>query len=203
MRQEPHATQLIQIALHTMGYDVIVDGVWGPKTQGAFDSYVSKNTDVRSFALKQEERPWHRVLATHEEEQQLARGAWLGDNFPGVALPCKEAYGKWVDIMYNDKITVAQVVDIGPWCIDDNDYVFGCSRPRAEILKGQPMAITRNGSRMPTVPDGKGGMKEVARSNGAGIDIFNRVAKELGIKNGENVMVAWRWAVEEKWPYQF
>jgi len=134
---------------------------------------------------------WKKVLCTHEEKQVLARGPWLGDEFPGVALPSALALGKWVVLRYQEKWTVAQCVDIGPWCHDDSNYVFDGTIPRAEQFKGMACPTTHLGPAVATVPDGKGGFKPAPICNGAAIDIFPRVAKELGIKLNDNVTLEW------------
>lgn len=133
----------------------------------------------------------HRVFATHEEEQELCRGPWLGNEFLGVALPCVQAWGMFVIVRYNGNEVRAQVRDVGPFCVDDHDYVFGNSTPRAELMKGKHIATTLNGRIHPTVPDGKGGMRSADVSNGAGIDLFPGTADALGIKIGDNVWLEW------------
>lgn len=135
---------------------------------------------------------WKRVLATHEEPQVLSTGPWLGDSFPGVALPSKNAMRRWVIIRNGDRCTCAQVMDLGPWCHDDDDYVFGTAKPRAERFKGEqcPVDLSKPNVK-PSVPDGNGGFRTVGVSNGAGIDLFPYTAKQLGIKVGSNAFVEW------------
>lgn len=123
---------------------------------------------------------WHKVFGTHEEPQRLSKSDWLGDNFPGVALPDQKALYKWVELRYKDHWTIAQVRDVGPWCTDDRLYVFGGGRPRAEIFKGEHCRINDGGELHSLV------------SNGAGIDLFPETAKALGIKPNENVTLEWR-----------
>lgn len=123
---------------------------------------------------------WHKVLATHEEKQQLSRSDWLGDHFPGVALPSSKAHGKWIELRYKDKWTCASVADVGPWCIDDDLYVFSGGRPRAEIFKGEYCRVS------------DGGEMQKILSNGAGIDLFPETAKNLGLNINENVILEWR-----------
>ena len=137
---------------------------------------------------------WKRVLATHEEPQGLSTGPWLGECFPGVALPCVKALRKWILLRYGDRLTCAQIMDVGPWCEDDDAYVLGIAIPRAQQLKGErcPRKLSDPESTA-NVPDGKGGFRNCPTSNGAGIDLFPRVARELGIPIGLNVEVEWRW----------
>lgn len=132
---------------------------------------------------------WKKVLATHEEPQDLSRTKWLGDNFPGVALPSGNAYGKFVEIRYHDKWTIAQVVDHGPWCEDnDDEYVFGDARPRSESAKADfDSNLNKPGIQKATVEG-----KPIKESNGAGIDLFPRVARQLGIPIDINVQLEWR-----------
>lgn len=115
----------------------------------------------------------------------------MGDSFPGIALPSVKALRMWVAIKYKDKVTYAQCYDVGPWCIDDEAYVFDGATPRAETYKGKYCPLKEGSSDLATVPDGKGGMKPVPICNGAAIDLFPRVAKELGIALNDNVQVEW------------
>ena len=134
---------------------------------------------------------WKKAFATHEEPQILSTGPWLGNAYPGVALPCKKAEGKWVILRYGDNWTVARVMDIGPWCTDDDDYVFGDSKPRAEIYKGQYCPLRKGSSALPSVPDGKGGFRQVEVCNGAALDLFPATAEALRIPKDENVFLEW------------
>lgn len=147
---------------------------------------------------------WHvNILATHEEAQSTARsGARLMpiaedgkphfDFFPGVALPAASAKGRWIQLRYGDRMTCAIVDDVGPWCIDDEMYVFAGKRPRAEFYKDQPISTTLEGTISASVPDGHGGFRNVQKSNGAGIDLYPLTAQLLGIPIGSNVLVDWR-----------
>ena len=132
---------------------------------------------------------WKSVLATHEEAQPLAGGPWLGDTFPGVALPCHKARGRWIIVRFGDVWTCAQVADVGPWCTDDDDYVLGMCMPRAERLKGLPCPRTlADPDSRATLPGGH----RVGPSNGAGIDLFPYTAHLLHLPIGENARVEWR-----------
>ena len=133
---------------------------------------------------------WKTVLATHEEAQKLSHGVpWLGDNFPGVALPSVKAHGRWVIVKLGDRWTCAQVMDVGPFCQDDDEYVFGTAIPRAQRLVGKPCPMTlADPSSRATLPDGR----EVETSNGAGIDLFPRIARQLDIPINDNVWVEWK-----------
>ncbi len=145
---------------------------------------------------------WHTgILASHEERQGLSHDQpWPGDEFPGVALPSSKAYGLWVQLRWrvpatincecHSKTTLAQVWDNGPWLPggDDDAYVLGIARPKAEGMLGQIIDTNPNkpGIQPATVQG------QVVRCNGAGIDLFPRVARQLGILIGNNVLVDWR-----------
>lgn len=137
---------------------------------------------------------WKKCLATHEEEQDLSTGPWLGNSFPGIALPSIRALNKWVIIRYGEKWTCALVKDVGPWTVDDEEYVFGDAMPRAQILKGQPCPVKKGTELQATLPDGT----LCPKSNGAGIDMFPATAIALGIKIYDNVMVEWAF-LDEIW----
>lgn len=123
---------------------------------------------------------WKKAFATHEEKQGLSTGDWLGDKYPGVALPSSKALYQWIEIRYKNSWTIARVMDVGPWTTDDHTYVFGTARPRAETHKGEHVCIEI------------GGEAHKTPSNGAGIDLFPETARSLLIKLGENVQIEWR-----------
>lgn len=134
---------------------------------------------------------WHLgIKATHEEPQITSLGPWPGDHVLGVALPSKKALNRRVVVRYGGNTVYATMLDTGPWCTDDEDYVFGSERPRAEKLDGKLCPLTLNGGTA-SVPDGNGGFKSALISNGAGIDLFPATAIALGIKIGKNVLVDW------------
>ncbi len=134
---------------------------------------------------------WHLgIKATHEEKQETALGPWQGDDVLGVALPCRKALNRSVAVRFHGKIIYCTVLDLGPWAIDDDAYVLGNARPRAEILEGKACPRTVDGG-FATVPDGEGGFKPALISNGAGIDLYPGTAKALGIPLGKNVQVDW------------
>jgi hypothetical protein len=95
---------------------------------------------------------------------------------PFVALPCGAAVGRFVRVTNpaNGKTTLAIVLDVGPWNIDDRAYVFGDGtvRPQAET-----------------------GTDAYGRStNGAGIDLGQRVWHLLGMT--DNAPVTWKFLEE-------
>lgn len=91
---------------------------------------------------------------------------------PFVALPAAAALRLWVTVTNpaNGRSIRALVLDVGPWNEHDNAYVFGDSRPAAESGK-----------------DSRG-----RTTNGAGIDLGERVWHELGMT--DNAPVAWEFS---------
>lgn len=92
---------------------------------------------------------------------------------PFVALPSTRALGHFVRVQnpLNGTSCLAIVLDVGPWNEHDDDYVFNGARPSAELgldIRGRT-------------------------TNGAGIDLGEKVWNELGmIDNGE---VSWEFLV--------
>lgn len=70
----------------------------------------------------------------------------------------------------NGKVCCAQVMDVGPWNTTDDQYVFHGARPLAE----QGVSISNKGT------------------NGAGIDLGEKVWKLLGMR--DNTEVEWEFA---------
>ena len=96
---------------------------------------------------------------------KTASGYAVDTVVPFVALPSTFALGKFVRISnpLNGHECIAIVLDIGPWNTADDAYVFGGARPKAENM---PL------------------------SNGAGIDLSEKVWALLGMTDNTNV--AWR-----------
>jgi len=88
---------------------------------------------------------------------------------PFVALPAVKSLGRFVRLrnVLNDRKALAIVLDVGPWNIRDDEYVFGAARPQAE-----------------TGTDQQG-----RKTNGAGIDLGEKIWKKLGMK--DNGPVEW------------
>lgn len=105
----------------------------------------------------------------------------ITDTEKSCALPWK-----WTDkrpqvLVHNidtDKDVVCQIRDVGPWLIDDEEYVLGDERPVAEP-KGS------------TIPRGKHKGKT---SNGAGLDLTPAAAKAIGLSGMGTVH--WRFLSE-------
>jgi hypothetical protein len=131
------------------------------------------------------------IFATHEEPQSVAMYpyTWPGDMFPGVALPYKSALNQYIFVKYGPFWTVAIVADVGPWVTDDEAYVMGGQRPRAEAFEGRPPPpLTFGGIATATIP----GEAPITGCNGAGIDLFPNTARRLHIPLNENARVSWR-----------
>jgi hypothetical protein len=111
------------------------------------------------------------VKATREGlvGQTTAIGWVIDTVYPFVALPSHKALGMWVKVSnpLNGKMCCAQVMDVGPFNTHDDDYVFGSVRPAAESG---------------TSVSGVG-------TNGAGIDLGEKVWNLLGMK--DNTEVEW------------
>jgi hypothetical protein len=88
---------------------------------------------------------------------------------PFVALPSKSALGRHVRVTnpVNGKSCIAVVLDIGPWNVADDDYVFRGERPQSET----------------------GVDKWGRKTNKAGIDLGEKVWKLLEMK--DNTEVEW------------
>lgn len=110
-----------------------------------------------------------RVKATREGllGGVTASGYVIDVHVPFVALPSTKALGRFIRVRNpaNGKNTLAVVLDVGPWNEHDYDYVNGVSRPQAEV-----------------------GIDEKGRvTNGAGIDLGERVWRLLDMKDNTDV----------------
>lgn len=111
------------------------------------------------------------VKATREGlvGQKTASGYIIDTIVRFVALPSVRALHKDIRITNpaNGRSVIAQVLEVGPFNEHDDDYVFGGSRPQAE----SGMSVSGHGT------------------NGAGIDLGERVWNELGMT--DNTGVSW------------
>lgn len=109
------------------------------------------------------------VKATREGliGRKTASGWKVNSSVPFVALPSSAALRQLVRVTnpINRKSIIALVLDIGPWNIDDDEYVFGDSRPQSET----------------------GTDKSGRETNKAGIDLGEYVWKYLEMKDNTNV----------------
>ena len=103
---------------------------------------------------------------------RTATGYIVDTVVPFVALPAAAALRQWVIVTNprTGKSMRAIVLDVGPWNENDNAYVFGGERPAAE-----------------SGPDTRG-----RHTNGAGIDLSERVWQQLGMV--DNGQVTWQFA---------
>lgn len=110
-----------------------------------------------------------RVKATREGlvGHKTASGYVIDNVVPFVALPTGSALGKFVRVTNpaNGKSSMAVVLDVGPWNVSDDAYVWGSSRPKAE-----------------TELDVFG-----RKTNGAGIDLGEKVWHALGMTDNSEV----------------
>lgn len=109
--------------------------------------------------------PMIKVKATREGLMGAvtASGYVIDTKVPYVALPAEDALYRFIRIRnpLNSHVAMAVVLDVGPHFTNDTKYVFGEQRPLAE---------SRN-------------------TNGAGIDLGERVWKTLDMK--DNTEVEW------------
>jgi hypothetical protein len=119
------------------------------------------------------------VLATREglPGQRTASGYLIDDHVPFVALPSAAALHQPVIVNYpkTGKSIRAIVLDVGPWNVNDNAYVFGTARPQAEA----GLDVSHNG-----------------KTNGAGIDLGQVVWDTLGLTDNDHVSWKFEWEVE-------
>jgi hypothetical protein len=108
-----------------------------------------------------------------------AAGLTIREDSLFVALPARRALWRTVRVVRRPTATSARsvicpVLDLGPWFPfrsypDDEAYVFGGARPRAETMRGQ-------------VREGDAKKYPI---NGAGIDLSDAVIEALGFRPEE------------------
>lgn len=98
---------------------------------------------------------------------KTASGYVIDKAVPFVALPSTKALGRFVRVTNpaTGKSAYAIVLDVGPWNERDDAYVFNGKRPAAEQGK-----------------DTRG-----RKTNGAGIDLGEKVWKQLGMTDNTDV----------------
>jgi hypothetical protein len=115
---------------------------------------------------------WQMILVKATREGLVggttASGYIVDAIVPFVALPSVKALGRFVRVINprTAKVTLAVVLDVGPWNEHDEQYVFGAARPLAE--SGQ---------------DTRG-----RTTNKAGIDLGEKVWHALGMTGNEEVL---------------
>jgi hypothetical protein len=112
---------------------------------------------------------WQSVFATREGQlgDVTATRLRIRADSRFVALPHRSALGRMVEIRHGDRVVVAEVLDVGPWNVDDA-YWEHDARPASERGRGA--------YRTPV--------------NTAGIDLSDPVFAELGMR--DNDVVEWR-----------
>lgn len=99
--------------------------------------------------------------------QRTASGYIIDRYVPFVALPSERACAerRAVRVQNGDYKVMAIVLDVGPWNVDDDEYVFNGARPQAET----------------------GTDKRGRTTNGAGIDLGERVWTALHMTDNSDV----------------
>lgn len=112
---------------------------------------------------------WQRVLATREGQigDVTATRMRIRPESRFVALPHPNALGRMVEVRHGDRVVLAEVLDVGPWNIDD--------------------AYWEHDAR-PAVERGRGAYRTPV--NTAGIDLSDPVFAELDMR--DNDIVEWR-----------
>src|SRR6266496_1282126 len=115
---------------------------------------------------------------------KTSTGYRIDPHVPFVALPSTAALRLWLRIHNpaNNKVVRALCLDTGPWNTDDHAYVF------------QPATLDHIGLTVPpdTIrPQAESGHDTRGRkTNGAGIDLGERVWHDLGLT--DNAEVCWQ-----------
>lgn len=123
---------------------------------------------------------WYEVYATREGlvGGKTATGHIIREDDVFVALPDRSALRRWVEVEYLGRRVVAQVLDVGPWSIEDPYW----------LRDGVPLA--ERGLRRPIIWMEKYGKPK----NKAGIDLSNGLWRELGIPWSKGIVkIKWRW----------
>jgi len=101
-----------------------------------------------------------------------------------IALPSTSAKNRKVTVCTLDGVKCVDTIvgDTGPWCIYDDDYVFGNERPLAEQLKGKKWAALSDSQKQKCAGVSNVGWKtQNLSSNGAGIDLTRQIMTELEV----------------------
>ncbi len=126
-----------------------------------------------------QENAWFNVHATRIGlvGQTTASGHVIQPNSMFVALPCRTALHRRVEVQYKDRVVEVFVLDVGPWSTRDA-YWYGSGVPLAE-----------QGKRVPTTWMDRYGPPR----NPAAIDLSDAVWDTLGIERRLGVVeVSWR-----------
>lgn len=124
---------------------------------------------------------YNTVLATREGlvGDATSSGYKIDKIVSFAALPNTQALHRWIQITnpLNGKSTIAQILDVGPWNVDD-PYVFSGARPLSE------QGFKTDGHK-----------RISGTTNGAGIDLGERAWEDLGMK--DNSLVRWSFIDED------
>lgn len=125
------------------------------------------------------------VKATREGlvGQKTASGYIIDTVVPFVALPSHKALGRFVKVTANGRTQLAVVLDVGPFNEHDDTYVLQkATATNEEFVKMDPQVPIRPQAESGVSVSGKG-------TNGAGIDLGEKVWNSLGMK--DNGLVGW------------
>lgn len=135
-----------------------------------------------------------RVKATREGliGGKTSSGYLIDVLVPFVALPAAAALRQRIIVRNpaNNKVCYALVLDVGPWNVNDNAYVFQtATSPGADKTIIDPSAPLSN-----TRPQSESGhdVSHNGKTNGAGIDLGEYVWNALGMT--DNADVEWEFA---------
>ena len=124
------------------------------------------------------------VKATREglEGEKTALGWPISDLVSFVALPSRKALNRHVRLLnpINGLMSIAEVLDVGPWNESDDAYVFQqATRPGGFALNNDPIR-----------PQAERGQDQFGRpTNGAGIDLGQKAWFALGLS--DNAEIEW------------
>lgn len=161
------------------GAGLTVDGIVGPQTWAELDTLEEIPVDQN---LQRD------IICTVfggdvDPNKSAYQDRWISDTECGVALPYRfKADRPQVDVINraNGRRVVCEIVDVGPWLIDDNYWDRG-ARPIAETSFLNNTVLPR-------------GPHKGKKSNGAGIDITPQAAREIGLSGKGKV--DWAFASE-------
>jgi hypothetical protein len=138
------------------------DPLWKVNFGGYDDPDATKRTpNYIPAAFTPKQNPFYIALPYNDVEngntkpEASIKIPWFKQRYAGKGKSVVR--GQWLAIRYGNRVCYAQWEDVGPFEIDDVDYVFGPARPKNN------------------------------KNNGAGIDISPAVRDYLGIKGGGKV----------------
>lgn len=151
------------------GQGLTADGVVGPRTWAALERVF----DLPDF----EPTEWFEDVtctifggAADPNDSAYAPFGPIDDTVIGVALPYRFSGARPKVALVNHETgreVIAEILDVGPWLIDDNYWDAG-TRPLAETCFKQDVPLPR-------------GPHQGKKSNGAGIDVTPGAARALGL----------------------